>query len=362
MKAKAMILKKFNQEMELQKIDIPDLKNGEILVKITASGVCGSDLHMYEGNDPRIPLPIILGHEGVGKVVQLHGKKKTVEGELLKPGDPIFWNRGVTCGQCYECTVNKTPFLCSNRWVYGISKSSEEKPYLNGCYADHIILAKNTDIFKIPDDIDPAILVPASCSGATAAHCFDYVNPKVGDTVLIQGPGPLGIFAAYFSANLGATEIIMIGGTKKRLKEAMNFGVTHTLNRKEMSISERKEKIMEITKGRGVDYAIEAVGLPSVVKEGLQLIKKGGTYLSVGFGEPNGTVEVDCFRDIVNRNISYQGIWVSDTSHTFSAMRAVINDKELFSSLISHRFKLNEANKALEVVKNREAIKAVLVP
>lgn len=362
MKAKAMILRKFNQEMELQEINIPDLKNGEILVKITASGVCGSDVHMFEGNDPRIPLPLILGHEGVGKVVHINGNKKTIEGELLKPGDSIFWNRGVSCGECYYCNVNKTPFLCSDRWVYGISKSSEEEPYLNGCYADHIILAKNTDIFKIPNKIDPAILVPASCSGATSAHCFDYINPKVGDTVLIQGPGPLGIFASYFASHLGATEIIMIGGTKKRLREAKNFGVTHTLNRKEISVNERKEKIMEITKGRGVDYAIEAVGLPSVVKEGLQLVKKGGTYLSVGFGEPNGTVEVDCFRDIVNKNISYQGVWVSDTSHAYSAMRAILDDEELFSHLISHRFRLEEANKALEVVKNREAIKAVLTP
>lgn len=362
LKAKTMVLKDFNKELELEEIEIPPLEEGQILVEITASGVCGSDVHMVKGDDPRTPLPIILGHEGVGRVVEIKGEKLTVDREILKPGDPIIWNRGVSCSGCYFCEVKNTPALCPERWTYGISKSSEEKPYLNGCYADHIILSPETDIFKISEEVDPAILVSGSCSGATAAHCFDYINPKIGDKVLIQGPGPVGIFTAYYAAHQGASEIIMIGGTEKRLELARDFGVTVTLNRHELTVEERKEKILDLTNGRGVDYAVEAVGYPSAVKEGLQLVRTGGTYLSVGFGEPNGSVEVACFEDIVRKNLSYQGIWVSDTRHTYSALQVILQDQDLFSTLITNRFSLEKANEALKVMENRGAVKAVLIP
>jgi len=356
-----MVLEEFNKDLDMKEIEIPPLTEGQLLVKITASGVCGSDVHMFKGEDPRIPLPMILGHEGVGTVVEVKGKKLTVDREELKEGDNIIWNRGVSCGECYFCKVKNTPSLCPERWVYGISKSCKEKPYLNGCYADYIILFANSDIFKIPNEIDPAVLVPASCSGATAAHCFDYINPKAGDVVLIQGPGPLGIFATYFAAHHGASQIIMIGGTEKRLEMSKKFGATITLNRYIMSIEERKKEIMDLTHGRGADYAIEAVGQPSAVKEGLQLVRSGGVYLSVGFGEPNGSIEVNCFEDIVRKNLTYQGIWVSDTLHLYRAINCILRDIELFSSLITHRFPLEKANEALKVMDNREAIKAVLI-
>lgn len=356
-----MVLEDFNQELVLKNITIPPLANGQVLVELTASGVCGSDVHMFKGDDPRIPLPIILGHEGVGRIVEIHGKKKSVNGQELKPGDLILWHRGVSCGKCFFCKVQKTPALCSERWVYGISNSLEKKPFLNGCYADYIILSSETDIFSINEQIDPAVLVSASCSGSTAAHCFDYVRPMIGDSVLIQGPGPLGIFAAYFAANLGASKIIMIGGTGKRLLVAKDFGVTNILNRETMSLEERKEAVFELTQGRGVDYAIEAVGHPSAVKEGLKLVRRGGSFISVGFGEPNGSITVDCFNDIVQSNIAYQGVWVSDTKHTYSALNSILKNARLFSKLITHRFPLEKVNQALKAMETKEAVKAVLV-
>lgn len=165
LKAKAMVLEEFEKKLQMREIEIPPLTNGKVLVKITASGICGSDVRMFKGKDPRVPLPIILGHEGVGKVVEVKGEKLTVNREKLIPGDNIISNRGISCGECYFCKVKNNPALCPERWVYGISKFYKEEPYLNGCYADNIILFADTDIFKIPNEIDPAVLVPASCSG-----------------------------------------------------------------------------------------------------------------------------------------------------------------------------------------------------
>ncbi len=362
MKSLAMVLTAFGRELEAREIAIPPLAEGEILVRITAAGVCGSDVHMYKGNDPRTPLPITLGHEGVGEIVETKGKRFSVEGEELKAGDAILWNRGVSCGHCYFCAVAGTPALCPKRWVYGITKPCTERPYLNGCYAGYIILSADTDIFKLPPGADPAVVVPASCSGATAAHCFDYIRPRIGDSVLVQGPGPVGIFAAYFAALHGAKTVIMIGGTERRLAMAREFGVTHTLNRNTTTAGERREIILQLTHGRGVDYAIEAVGTPAAVKEGIALVRTGGAYLSVGFGDPNGRVELDCYADLGRKNLTLQGVWVSATRHTGIALQGVLKNPSLFAKLVDRRLPLTEANLALELMARKETVKTVLLP
>ncbi len=286
MKNKAMLLTGFKKPLELLEFEIPKLNNGQILVKIEAAGVCGSDVHMWKGEDPRTPLPMILGHEGVGSVAHICGERNYVNGENIKSGDLILWNRGITCGKCFACKILNEPSLCENRKVYGINMSSSVSPYLNGCYSEYIILNENTDIFKINEKIDPAILVSASCSGATMAHAYDMVKNSVGDSILIQGPGPLGVYAVAFAKESGASNIIVIGGSKDRLDLCREFGATTILNRHDLTVEDRKEKVFEITGGRGVDLVVEATGTKGTVEEGIKLLRSGGTYLSTGFAQP----------------------------------------------------------------------------
>lgn len=359
---RAMVLKEFNKPLVLEKMPLPELKYGEVLVKITAAGVCGSDAHMWRGKDPRTPLPIILGHEGVGEVAAIEGSKKNIFGDEIKLGDKILWHRGVSCQKCYYCKILKQPALCENRWAYGINKSCAEKPHLLGCYSEHIVLNAMTDVFPIPEHVPPEIMVSASCSGSTTAHGFDLAPPTFGGTVVIQGPGPLGIFAVAFAKAYGAGEIVVIGGTKDRLEMCMEFGATCILNRNELDEEDRKNKVLELTNGRGADMVFEAVGSTSAVKEGIAMTRIGGSFVSAGFGEPNGAVELDCFHDIVRKNLRYQGVWVSDTSHTYHAYKLVLNNIELFSKMVTHRFSLEQATTALEKMEAKEPVKAVLVP
>lgn len=361
-KCLAYILKDFNKPLVPEEIEIPELKQNEMLVKIKAAGVCGSDVHMWKGQDPRLKLPMILGHEGVGEIVELNGDLKTVEGESLSIGDAILWNRGISCGHCYYCAVLNEPSLCTDRKVFGINISRNEFPYLNGCYAEYIILREGTDIFKIPKDADPAVLVAASCSGATTAHGFDMARPDTSDIVLVQGPGPIGLFSVAFAKASGAKEIIVIGGSESRLNMCKEFGATVILNRNKLSIEERKNIIMKLTGNRGVDFAVEAVGYPEALREGLDLIRPAGTYVSIGFGQPMGTIEFDGYTDLVHKNIRIQGVWVSATRHTHQALNLILGNLNSFEKMITHRFKLNEANEALRVMENKEAVKAVLIP
>jgi len=357
-----MVLEAFNEPLVLKEIDIPPLEQGQVLVKLLASGVCGSDIHMWKGEDPRIPLPIILGHEGVGKVVEVKGLKRTVDGDELKPGDSIIWNRGITCGKCYYCAVLKEPSLCQYRLVYGINVSAAERPFLNGCYADYIILRAHTDIFTFPGSIDPAVLVPASCSGATCAHVFDLAGGNLtGQSVVIQGPGPLGVFAVAFAKSLGASQVFVIGGSAERLELCRTFGATHILNRHETTPDERRALIIGSTHGRGADLVVEAAGAQGAAEEGLKLLRKGGTYLSAGYSQPAGNETIDFYRDIVNKNIRIQGVWVSDTGHIRQAVDLVTCNPGLFAQLVTHRYTIEHANEALSAMKEKIALKAVII-
>ncbi|HSB04643.1 MAG TPA: zinc-binding dehydrogenase [Thermodesulfobacteriota bacterium] len=362
MDSKAMVLEKFNDPLLMRTFPIPRLKEGEILVKVEAAGVCGSDVHQWEGRDPRIRLPMILGHEGVGEIAELQVEKKDVYGTPLRAGDKVLWSRGVTCGHCYFCKVKMEPSLCSHRWVYGIHTTCAEPPYLTGNYAEYLPLDPRVDLFRIETDIDLPTLVPASCSGATTAHAFDLANMDSGDSVLIQGVGPLGIFAVAFSRSFGASQIIAIGGTEERLKMCNTFGATLTLNRNKLSKKEREEAVMEVTHGRGVDVAFEMAGELDAMTECISLTRTGGACISAGFAEPRGKMEIDPFQDIGRKNLRLQGVWVSEVRHTHMALQLILSRMKDFKKLITHRFSLAQANDAMRVMKTKEAVKAVLLP
>jgi threonine dehydrogenase-like Zn-dependent dehydrogenase len=362
MEAKAMVLEKFNEPLVMKAFSIPRLREGEVLVKIEAAGVCGSDVHQWEGRDPRIRLPMILGHEGVGEIVELKGEKKDIYGNPLKSGDKVLWSRGVTCGHCYFCKVKMEPSLCTNRWVYGIHTTCAEPPYLTGNYAEYLPMDQRVDFFKMERDTDLQTLVPASCSGATTAHAFDLSRMESGDSVLVQGVGPLGIFAVAFAQSSGASQIIAIGGTEERLRMGQSFGATLVMNRNKLSKKERKEAVMDITHGLGVDVAFEMAGELDAMSECISLTRTGGACISAGFAEPRGKMEVDPFLDIGRKSLRIQGVWVSDVRHTHMALQLILSRKEDFKKLITHRFPLALANDAIKAMKTREAVKAVLLP
>jgi len=357
MKAKGVYLKGFNQPLEIGEFDLPALKEGEVLVEILAAGVCGSDVHMWRGNDPRIKLPLILGHEGVGRALEIKGKKRDIFGQEIKKGNLLIWDRGVTCGECYFCAVKKMSFLCPYRQVYGISR--------DGCYATHLILFKETKIISMEEfsaHIDPAILVSASCSGATAAHSVESASIKEGDTVIIQGPGPLGIFALSLSRERGADKLIVMGTAvdKERLALSKEFGATLTLNIEEKSFEERLSLIKEITHGLGADVVIDCSGFPGAINEGIKMTAAGGTYLLPGIATPVKEVPLRFYEEVSRKNLRIQGIWVSDTSHLYQAVKMIASKRYPFEKLITHRFKLKNASEALETMESRNAIKAVL--
>ncbi len=361
------VLTQFNSPLEILEQEVEPLKEGEVLVELEASGVCGSDVHMWKGKDPRTPLPLILGHEGVGRVADMRGLKTDVFGRQLKEDDLVIWDRGVTCNQCYFCAVRKEPSLCPNRQVYGIVR--------DGCYATHLTLLAGTKVIKMEnmlagssrsrtDRIDPAILVAASCSGATAAHTVELLPIQPGDLVVLQGPGPLGLFCLAFAFAKGASEAVVIGtrADAKRLQVAKEFGTVQAYVVEDSSVEARREEVMELTNGIGANIVIDCTGTPASFNEGLHLTAPGGTYSLPGIATPVGEVPMRLYEDVAKKNVRIQGVWVSDTSHLYQAVRLVLSGRFPLHKLVTHRFPLERVMDALEVVDSKEAIKAVLVP
>jgi len=362
MMAHAMVLKAFNKPLEMQEFELPPLKPGEVLVKLAASGVCGSDVHMLRGHDPRTPLPIILGHESLGVVEQTGSPRRDMNGDAVNPGDLIGWDRGVVCDECFFCAVKKQPYLCPSRRVYGISISCKEPPHLKGGYATHMVLDARTKLLKLPADAVPEVLVSASCSGATAAHAVEQCNIRQGDTVVVIGTGSLGLFALAFVLNRGAAQVVAVDVDEPRLALARLFGANHTLNVGETTPDQRMNLVKSITHGRGADVVVDCSGYAPGIKDGMTMCCRGGTCTMPGIAVPVGDTPVSFYEEVSIRNLIIRGVWVSDASHYRQAVELVLSKRYPFDRLVSRTFQLEEANEALGATERRDVIKAVIVP
>jgi threonine dehydrogenase-like Zn-dependent dehydrogenase len=318
---------------------------------------------MASGEDPRTPLPIILGHEGVGEIVEISGPKTDVQGRPLRAGQKVLWNRSVVCGQCFYC-ARGDHHLCPKRFVYGIHHATTVPPHVNGCYTEYLPLDARTDLVAI-DDVRPehlATLVSASCSGSTAAHAFDFFEPAQDETVVVQGAGPLACFLMAFAREYGVGRIIAVSRGLARLDLARHFGATHTVSITNTTAKERRDFVRSLTDGRGADAVYEAVGTAEAVREGLGLVRPGGRYIATGFGQPGGTMEWDPFADLVRPDLKYVGIWVSHTRHTVRALDLVRKHLGDFARMVTHAVPLAEANRAHDLMRRGEAMKVALLP
>ncbi|NOY79106.1 MAG: alcohol dehydrogenase catalytic domain-containing protein [Calditrichaeota bacterium] len=362
--ARAMVLTEFNAPLELKEFPLTPPSPGEILVKIESSGICGSDLHMWKGNDPRTPRPIILGHEGVGRIESMDHGKKDVLGQPLHTGDRVIWDRGVPCMKCYYCQIEKQPSLCPNRKIYGINLSSAEPPHLRGSHADYIYLFPETKLIKLDPKLPPEIFSAAACSGATAAHTIELANIQPEDTVVILGAGSLGLFALRMALDRGASQVVVVDIAKSqhKLEMARIFGAEHVLVYDETTLEERVDFVRQVTGGRGADVVIEASGAAKSVEQGLHYLRRGGKLLLPGAAVPIGDIKFPIYEGVVSKNVTIQGVWVSDTTHLYESVSQVARHPDLYKKMVTRVFPLEKANDAFQQLLESKAIKIALKP
>ncbi len=360
--AKAMVLEAFNEPLQKRLFPLTPLEDGEVRIKLTCAGICGSDVHIWRGNDPRTPTPMIPGHEGVGRIAEIAGVKKDLFGRELSEGDPVLWERGVMCGVCYWCSIKKQPALCPTRRTYGISYSCEAPPHFLGCYAQYLHLRAGHPVIQLDLDAPPEVLVPATCSGATAAHAVETSGLEPGDNAVVVGPGPLGLFTLAQLLQAGASQVWVAGtgADRARLELALEFGAAGTLNVDAMAREEIACCLMDNTRGVGPNVIMDCSGHAGVIGDWIGLTAAGGTYSIPGIATPQKEIPIEVFKTIARKNLRLQGVWVSDTSHLWSAACLVAEGRYPFEKLMTHKFPLEQATEALEVTESKEAIKAVL--
>ncbi len=362
--AKAAVLVEFGQPLVVREFPTHfELAPGEAVVEIEMAGICGTDVHIWRGELP-VPLPLILGHEAVGRLRALGpGVTHDWTGQPIQPGDRVTWASSVVCGECYYCRIKPQPTRCLHRKAYGISYNANEPPHLRGGYAEQIYLRAGTALFKLPDDIPTAAVVGAGCGLATAVHGLERCPVHWGEAVVVQGTGPVGLAAIALARISGASRIIAIGGPSHRLELAKHFGADTLIDVATTTAEERRRWVAQESGGFGADVVIECAGVPDAVAEGIELCRDGGRYLVLGQYANTGATQLNPHW-ITRKQLELRGSWGFEPRHLWRALTLLRDPywQQRFASEITHRFPLEQVNLALETVSKWESGKSVLVP
>lgn len=350
---------------EVRRYPVRALEPGAVLLRTLASEVCGTDVHLWHGRLQGVPYPLIPGHVSVGEVADIQGSVQDIDGTELKAGDLItFLDVIGTCNQCWYCLVAKASTRCPHRRVYGITLGADEVPGLAGGWSEYIYLRPGTKILKLAPHVSPDAFIGAGCGLPTAVHAIELARITLGDRVLIQGSGPVGLSACALALLSGAAWVGVIGAPESRLAKARDFGVDLTLDVTRTTPSERLRVIRDATQGRGPDIVIEASGNPHAVREGCELVRDAGRYVVVGQYTDNGEIEINPHLHINKKHLEIRGCWGSDLSHVYRSMTLLsrFNQRIDWSGLISRRYALDSVTQALQDVEAGRVIKAVIAP
>ena len=362
---KAIIFNGAGKPLLETKFPLPkNLDKKELLVKVTLSTVCGSDVHTWLGQRP-FPTPSILGHEIVGQIVEMGSElKNDFTGKILEKGDRVVWSMTANCGECFFCKVANIPQKCKNLFKYG-HVASNEPPHFTGGFAEYVLLPKGSSIFKIPPELSDEEVAPLMCAGACIINGYEVATLGKCDYVLVQGCGALGMYSCAFAKELGALNVIAIDPIEDRLELAKEFGADYVINISNETEETVVNKVMEITKGRGVDYGVETSGKPEVIKTGSKMLRIGGKYIIFGAIYPGDNFTVDS-HDLTTKCLQLFGIHNYGPTHLEKTIKLMqkAQAKYPFKKLVGPTFELTKegVEKALNAQKTRIALRPAIIP
>ncbi|MCE5259255.1 MAG: zinc-binding dehydrogenase [Chloroflexi bacterium] len=361
--SRAAVLPQAGQPVEIREYPLPRMEDGAVLLRTKYSEVCGTDVHLQHGHLSGVPYPIIPGHVNVGEVVETAGHPTDQDNQPISVGQLVtFLDVNETCGRCWYCTVGKASTRCPHRRVYGITYSADEG--LLGGWSQFIYLKPGVKILPLPETVPAERFIGAGCGLPTAVHALERAQVMLGDTVVVQGSGPVGLTAAILAQLSGATKVIVIGGPAPRLQEALRIGADEVIDITRFDIKSRKERVLELTSGRGADITIEASGAPQAVNEGFSFTRDAGRYVIVGQYTDLGDIRINPHLDINRKHLDIRGCWGSDFSHLWRGMRIVekYGERYRWEQFITRRYGLDEANQALDDVAHWRTVKALIDP
>ncbi len=286
---KALLLTEYKQ-MQVTDVDEPDVGPDDVLIQVEACGICGSDIHGYDGSTGRRIPPLVMGHEAAGIVVA------TGDGVSdLPEGTRVTFDSMVSCGKCGFCRDGNQN-LCDNRMVLGVSCGEYRR---HGAFAERISVPRRI-VYQLPDSLpfEHAALVEAV---SVAVHAANVTPAKLGDTAVVVGAGMIGLLTLQAIRAAGASQVIAVDLNDKRLAVAQELGADVVLRGDQVDVV---EEVRKLTGGRGADVALEVVGATPTVQTAIESVRKGGNVTLVGNVSP--TVELP-LQSVVTREISLHG-------------------------------------------------------
>ncbi|QEC49734.1 zinc-binding dehydrogenase [Baekduia soli] len=363
---RAAVLTEYNADFTLQEFEVPEPEPGAIVVEIDTATVCGSDVHVWEGAlEGVIPvhLPLILGHEMVGRVAKLgDGAAFDSVGEPLREGDRVIWTHE-PCLRCYSCTIMGETTLCTNRRL-GFLEDCSKPPHFTGGFADYGYVWARSGRIRVPDDVQSDWASAGSCALRTVIKAIEKAMPvDYLDSVVVQGSGPLGLFATAMLSTHSPRHLIVVGAPDDRLELAREWGATHTISVQEYpDAPARLDEVLRITGSRGPSVVLEVAGARGAAGEGVQMMAPKGRYVVVGTitGEPQ---PINVPR-VTTRAVQVLGSMGGDTDAYWKAMRflSAFRDRFDWDRMLGRRYPLEHLSAAMRSSKEMRDVKAVIDP
>ena len=286
---RALLLSAY-KKLSVVEMPTPEIGDEDVLVRVRACGICGSDIHGYDGSTGRRIPPLVMGHEAAG-VIERVGR--SVHG--FAAGERVSFDSTVSCGRCDFCRRGQIN-LCDNRTVLGVSCADYRR---HGAFAEYVAVPSRI-LYKLPDNLpfERAALLE---SVSIAVHAVGRRLPKPTDTVVVVGAGMIGLLIVQVLKDKGSRNIVAVDVDPQKLALAKRLGATHTLNPNESDVA---AGVRAVSGGRGADVAFEVVGFGDTVASAIRSLRKGGTIVLVGNLSP--TVDLP-LQEVVSREISVLG-------------------------------------------------------
>jgi threonine dehydrogenase-like Zn-dependent dehydrogenase len=364
--ARAALMYDYNEELRVEEVPVPRADPGALVVKVDVSSVCGSDVHTWRGAmNPLLSIkpPLVLGHEIVGTVIEVgEGADLDSVGNPVRVGDRVIWEHA-SCRQCEACTILREPTLCPNRRI-GMFHDARTYPYTAGGFSEYSYVWPLAGRIRVPDALSSEVAAVGSCAVRTVINAFERVGRiDTSSRVLVQGTGPLGLFAVAVASRFNPRQLIVIGAPANRIEVAKRWGATDIISVEEQRTADDRVTAVNTLTDGGADVLFEMSGAPGAFAEGVRMARRAARYMVVGTvgGDPQ---LVDAAR-IVARQLTIIGTLSSDIGAYFGALEFLERNQGTFdwNALFSdRRYSLSESTQALESLRSMREIKPLIVP
>ncbi|MBS5661552.1 MAG: alcohol dehydrogenase catalytic domain-containing protein [Clostridiales bacterium] len=363
MKAKAAVFMGEKKPFEIREFEITKPPKGYAQMKLIASGICGTDIHMHNGK-LAVAAPSIIGHEFIGRISDADPEEAASFG--LKIGDNVIADIAVPCGECLLCKSGDGANCVNMKVTNG--GSIDEAPYLYGGYTE-VNYTPLANLIRIPDSIDPAVAAIFACPGPTAMHAFHLARLAGVDftkirSAVVQGLGPVGCFAVMYLHAIGIESVYAItaGNNEEREALAKKLGAKEVLNLTAMGTEAVTQRLQKENGGLGVDLCFEASGAPSAVVQGMDILRNRGVYLVPGQYSNSGGVVIQ------PQMITFKALHIIGSSQysmlDVNAYLTFLDEHKQLHDCISKlgtRYHIEEVNQAFADAKSGNNVKTILV-